>query len=208
MGYFFLGYHVVRSDFPSLLGSYSFLFVVYLIIYRYFSFNRFTYLLVAGILFRILLLFSSPNLSEDVYRFIWDGRFTASGMHSFSQTPAEIFANHRLPGLTEELFTKLNSKDYYTVYPPVLQFIFWCIAKIIPFDIQGSVVMLKYIIVIAECGIIWLLIKILKKLDLSPHLSLLYILNPLVVIELTGNAHVESVMILFDDDVCVYTCFK
>jgi Gpi18-like mannosyltransferase len=142
-------------------------------------------------------LFSLPNLSEDVYRFIWDGRLTASGMHSFSQTPAEILANHRLPGLTEELFTKLNSKNYYTVYPPVLQVIFWCIAKILPYDIPGSVVMLKSIVIIAECGIIYLLIKILKKLDLSPHLSLLYILNPLVITELTGNAHVESVMIFF-----------
>jgi predicted membrane-bound dolichyl-phosphate-mannose-protein mannosyltransferase len=46
-------------------------------------------------------------------------------------------------------------------------------------------------------GTIFLLITLLKKLLLPKHLSLLYVLNPLVVIELTGNVHFEGVMIFF-----------
>ncbi len=102
-----------------------------------------------------------------------------------------------MTGITKELFGQLNSPNYYTIYPPVMQGIFWLAGKLFPVNVIGAIILMKCIIVMIELGTIFLLITLLKKLLLPKHLSLLYVLNPLVVIELTGNVHFEGVMIFF-----------
>ncbi|MFN2458100.1 MAG: hypothetical protein ABR502_07865 [Chitinophagaceae bacterium] len=195
--YYWLAYHTARENFLQVLSLFTFLFAAYFIGCKFFSITHFKHLLVGGIFFRILLLFSVPDLSEDVYRFIWDGRLAANGINPFSYPPSEIMQMQPLKGITMELFGQLNSQNNYTIYPPVLQGIFWLAAKLFPLNVYTAIVFLKSIIVIAEGAIFFLLIQLLKKLVLSKHLSLLYILNPLVITELTMNAHLDGVMILF-----------
>jgi hypothetical protein len=173
------------------------LFAAYFVVYKFFSITLFKHLLIAGIVFRILLLFSVPNLSDDIYRFIWDGRLAANGINPFSHLPAEVMQMQPMTGITKELFGQLNSPNYYTIYPPVMQGIFWLAGKLFPVNVIGAIILMKCIIVMIELGTIFLLITLLKKLLLPKHLSLLYVLNPLVVIELTGNVHFEGVMIFF-----------
>ncbi|MEO5646865.1 MAG: glycosyltransferase 87 family protein [Chitinophagaceae bacterium] len=138
-----------------------------------------------------------PNLSDDVYRFIWDGRVAANSISPFSYLPAEIMQMPAIPGITERLFIQLNSPNYYSIYPPVLQGIFLLAGKIIPTNVVAAIVFLKSIIVIVELGTVFILTQLLKKLSLPKYLSLLYFLNPLVITELTGNAHFDGVMIFF-----------
>ena len=195
--YFWLGYQTARENFLQVILLFTFLFAVYFVTVKFFSIIYFKQLLIAGILFRIMLLFSLPNLSDDVYRFIWDGRLAANGINPFSHLPTEIIQMPPVNGITKELFGQLNSPDYYTIYPPVLQGIFWLTAKLFPVNVFGAMVFMKCIIVLIELGIIFLLIQLLKKLSLPPHLSLLYFLNPLVIAELTGNVHFDGLMIFF-----------
>ncbi len=92
------------------------------VIYYIFSFlPDILNLLIAGLVFRLLLLFSLPNLSDDVYRFICDGRLAANGINPFSHLPAEIMQMPPVTGITKELFGELNSPRYYKIYPTVLQ---------------------------------------------------------------------------------------
>lgn len=195
--YYLLSYHTARENFFQVVFLYGFLFALYYVANRYFSLTHFRHLLGAGILFRLLLLFSVPNLSDDVYRFIWDGRLAAGGINPFSHLPAEIMQMPPVTGITKQLFGKLNSPGYFTIYPPVLQGIFWLAAKVFPTNVYAAIVFLKCIIVVTELGNIFLMIQLLKKLHLPKHLSALYFLNPLVITELTGNVHFEGVMIFF-----------
>ena len=195
-GYYLLCYHTKRENFYLVFGLFSCLFYAYFHLIRTFSFYYFRQLVVMGILLRCLLLFSVPNLSDDVYRFIWDGRLTAIGINPFSHFPTEIMKMPVAPGITKELFLQLNSPEYYTVYPPVLQTVFWCSAKLFPENTFSAIVFLKCTIVLVEVGIYFTLVQILKRMSLSEHLSLLYMLNPLVIAELTGNVHFEGVIIL------------
>jgi len=195
--YFWLGYQTARENFLQVILLFTFLFAVYFVTVKFFSIIYFKQLLIAGILFRIMLLFSLPNLSDDVYRFIWDGRLAANGINPFSHLPTEIIQMPPVNGITKALFGQLNSPDYYTIYPPVLQGVFWLTAKLFPVNVFASVVFMKCIIFLVELGTVFLLIQLLKKISLPIHLSLLYFLNPLVITELTGNVHFEGVMIFF-----------
>jgi len=197
IAFYWLSYHTKRENFSQVISLFSFLFAAYFVAWKYFSITNFKSLMIAGILFRLLLLFSVPNLSDDVYRFIWDGRLAANGVNPFSHFPAEIMGMPKITGITKELFNQLNSPNYYTIYPPVLQGIFWLSGKLFPVNVFSAIVFMKCIIVIVELANFFLLIQLLKKLSLPKHLSLLYFVNPLVIAELTGNLHFEGVMIFF-----------
>ncbi len=197
-GYYLLCYQTLRSNFIQVFGLFTILFAGYFFITQYFAEVYFKQLITAGILFRLLLLFSVPNLSDDVYRFIWDGRLSASGINPFSQLPANLVASSKVvTGLTPQLFAQLNSPGYFTIYPPVMQAAFWFAGKCFPTNIYAGIVCLKGFILLAEVGNIFLLPVILRRLKLPEHWSLIYILNPLVITELMGNVHFEAAMIFF-----------
>ncbi len=195
--YYWLCYKTERENFLQVFALFTLLFACCYFIIRYFSISHFNQLMIAGILLRMLLLFAVPNLSDDVYRFIWDGRLAANGINPYSWLPAEVIQLPPITGLTTALYNHLNSQHYYTIYPPVLQGIFWITAKLFPENIYASVVCMKSIILLAEAGNIFLLTRLLQKLQLPKQISLLYMLNPLIIAELTGNVHFDAGMIFF-----------
>ncbi len=197
IGFYWLCYHTERKFFYQVFGLYSFLFATYFLLNLSFSKLNFKYLLIAGFAFRMLLLFSIPNLSDDVYRFIWDGRLAANGINPFSHLPSEVMQMFPVTGITKDLYAQLNSTNHYAIYPPVLQGIFWLGAKLFPVNVFATIVFFKCIILLFEAGTSLLILQLLKKLSLPRHLSLLYIINPLVITELTGNVHFDGVMIFF-----------
>ena len=157
-------------------------------------------ILGVAIFLRLLLLPSLPNLSDDYFRFVWDGRLLVNGISPFVETP-EAFMKDPLKaktlGLSEELFSGLNSPAYFTIYPPVNQFIFWLGAYIYPSSIYGSVMVMKLFLLLAEVGSLFLLWDLLKRFTLSPLTLTLYAFNPLVIVELSGNLHFEALLIFF-----------
>ncbi len=154
----------------------------------------------AAIAFRLLALFSIPNLSDDYFRFIWDGRLLAHDTNPFMQLPADYMEApeeaSRL-GLSQELYEGLNSPNYFTIYPPVNQAVFWLAASIAPNSINGSILLMKLMLFLAELGTIYLLIQLLNHWKLPRETLVFYALNPLVIVELVGNLHFEALMIFF-----------
>ncbi|GAB3695503.1 DUF2029 domain-containing protein [Spirosoma flavus] len=155
------------------------------------------FLFLAAILFRLSLLAVIPNLSDDYVRFIWDGHLVANGYNPYLYLPNHIINTPlaATTGLTESLYQGLNSPNYYTVYPPVNQALFGLAALVSPNDLLGSVIGLRIPILLADVGTLWLLSALFRRFSQNPNLALLYGLNPLVILELTGNVHYEAVMI-------------
>jgi hypothetical protein len=194
--YGFLGFGVARHETYTLLSSYFAVFAVYLYVAFKSGDDNVEFWFYAAILLRAVLLFCIPNLSDDFYRFIWDGRLSVSGYHPFAEVPAFYIENNlAIPGINEELFLKLNSPDYFTIYPPVAQFIFWIAVKISPTSIYGSLLVMKAISFLSEIGSLVVMRKLLFKFDLPAKRILLYGLNPLIILELAGNVHLEAVLI-------------
>lgn len=188
-----------RNDFWSYFLPYSIAFLGYfLVIYK-----RNESLLIQkldfvfAILLRFILVFSTPNLSDDFYRFIWDGRLSQMGISPFLITP-EDWINGQGCGKSEfeDIFLQLNSKGYYSVYPPLLQALFY-LAVWPGFKFQGSIILLKLFLFCFETISIFLIPRVLAKFNLRPNRGLWYLLNPLIIIELVGNLHFEAIAISF-----------
>ena len=65
--------------------------------------------LVFAALFRLSILFSPPYLSDDLYRYVWDGRVQAAGINPYRYIPAD----QSLVGLRDEkIYPKINRRDY------------------------------------------------------------------------------------------------
>jgi alpha-1,6-mannosyltransferase len=198
-GYIWLGYFTERSDFVQLVCLYSALFALYFFL-LYINRSGSSYKIVIGgaILLRLSLVLMTPNLSDDYYRFIWDGLLTANGMNPYLMTPAEVIAGYgAVPGISAGLFQDLNSGSYLSAYPPVSQFFFWLSVKLAGTGVYGNIIVLRVFMLLAEFGTLFLLHKLAVRFKLSPSIVLIYALNPLVLIELTGNLHFEAMMIFF-----------
>lgn len=157
------------------------------------------FLFGAAVIFRLALIAMTPNLSDDYARFLWDGHLVASGINPYEYLPSELVHTSlgASAGLTDVLFQRLNSPDYYSVYPPVSQVMFGLAASLFPHDGLGAIIVLRLFILAAELGSMWLLIRLLPRFRQNPNRALLYALNPLVILELTGNLHAEAIMICF-----------
>ncbi|GGK79738.1 hypothetical protein ACD591_08305 [Rufibacter glacialis] len=151
-----------------------------------------------GLVLRLVLLLAMPALSDDYARFLWDGHLLQNGLNPYLNLPSDwMEVGAPLPaGLSPALYQTLNSPQYYSVYPPVCQFIFW-VSTLIKGDVLASVVMMRVCVMLAEAGTLWLLPKVLQRLHLPPAQALWYALNPAVILELTGNLHFEAFMIFF-----------
>lgn len=197
---FVAGYTLERHQTTPLLLTYFALFALYL--YTLFNLSKnernLTFWLGAAILYRAILYFSLPSLSDDFYRFLWDGRLIAAGYNPFIEVPSHyMHPDTRVPGLDAVLFEKLNSQHRFSSYPPVCQLVFWLSAELSPSSIFGSVLAMRSTLLLFEIATLWILRRLLVQFNLPQGRVLIYALNPLVVLEITGNLHFEGVMVFF-----------
>ncbi len=198
LGYACIGYVLQRYQHVWLIVDWLLLFAAYGFWMRRAAVHL-PVLLWAAVVFRVIFLVSIPALSDDFYRFLWDGHMIRMGVNPYMILPESYFSG--IPAqdhpLLLTLLQRMNSPGYYTVYPPVLQSVFAAAAAAAPDSLLGQVVLLRFFIVAAEMGTLVLLPGVLRRLGLPPHYCLWYALNPLVIVELSGNLHGEAIMIFF-----------
>ena len=198
---YFLGYHVPRTSFYLTFCLYTFLFAAHLAIYKLFDekWINLKNVLFISLLSRVVLIGAVPQLSDDYNRFIWDGHLVTNQINPYKYTPTEILDNlpqEELP-FFNSLFERLNSPDYYSIYPITNQAVFAAAATIGGDSVFWNIIIIRAVLVALEMLTIVFLFLLLQKLRLSPSKIFLYALNPLVLIEITGNLHFEGMMLLF-----------
>ncbi|RZW56987.1 MAG: DUF2029 domain-containing protein [Flavobacteriaceae bacterium] len=197
--YLYFGYALERTQHSYLLLSYFSLFLLFLILLSKTELSFKTYAFIAfG--FRAIFIFSIPNLSQDFYRFIWDGRLILEGINPYLFSPDNFMLNGKFPiAQAQELFEGMGalSSGHYSNYPPINQLCFIIAGLFSGKSILGSVITLRLLIIAADFGIMHYGMKLLKTLRLPVKSIFLYLLNPFIIIELTGNLHFEGVMLFF-----------
>ncbi|MBC6411261.1 MAG: DUF2029 domain-containing protein [Ekhidna sp.] len=152
-------------------------------------------LFALGIVARLTLFFSLPSLSDDIYRFIWDGILLKNGINPFIELPGYYLDQH-IPRLDQALYEQLNSPEYFSVYPPLNQFIFWLSVRFHSGWLVSANI-IRTLILAADIGSFFVLRKLLRIYQKEEHTAFFYFLNPLVILEFAGNVHFEGIVIFF-----------
>jgi alpha-1,6-mannosyltransferase len=197
VAYGLLAYFTPRTQFYQVLLLFG------LAITGYFLLLRSNPGLLPGLLlalaFRLVFLTSLPQLSDDYFRFLWDGALVVQGENPFLYLPASLIAegDAAMPGINQTLFSHLNSPAYYSVYPPVCQAIFGLARLVAGDSYLLACLVMRLFLLAAEAGTVLLLVQLLKAQHRPVQRVWLYAFNPLVIVELTGNLHFEALMIFF-----------
>lgn len=197
--YLSFGYDLVRTDFIKLITLYGGLFFA---CYKIIQITKWDFKFLIGIsfIFRLAFLFSIPNLSQDFYRFIWDGGLLVNGINPYLHTPDFLISQSDF-NITnaQELYNGMGglSASHFTNYPPLNILLFTIASWITDNHILGSVIILRIFIILADVSTLYFGKKLLEKFNIPVHNIFWYILNPFVIIELTGNLHFEGVMLFF-----------
>ena len=127
--FFFIFYLLIQLNVPN-LTSYFFSGLAYLLVILFLRDKKLSFAHLAGIsvLFRLVFFSAIPNLSQDFYRFIWDGRMILEGLNPYLSLPQTFIEQHNYPiNQAKDLYEGMGALNgsHYTNYPPVNQLCFW-----------------------------------------------------------------------------------
>lgn len=156
-----------------------------------------------AVLLRLALLPTLPFLSDDVYRYGWEGRLQRHGYSPARYAPD----SPELAFLRDAAYERINHKSIPTVYPGVSQQVFragtyltdlfrwggpsrWMSRDV--WVIWTHVLGQKVLFVVFDLLTLWAVWRILGLRGMEDRHLLLYAWNPLVIIEIAGSGHLDS----------------
>ena len=142
---------------------------------------------------RVAMIPVEPGFSDDVYRYLWDGRVQNAGINPYGVPPADpsLDAVEDSWPLGERIRHRVNHPEIATVYPPFLELVFAVVARI-----GGGLAEWKLALLIGEMLLAMLLVRGLELLGRDPRLLLLYFWHPLPLLEVSWNAHAELIAVI------------
>jgi alpha-1,6-mannosyltransferase len=139
---------------------------------------------------RLVLIPQTPTISDDIYRYVWDGRIQASGINPYRYAPNDpAVASFR----DRAIYPGINRKPVPTIYPPVAQGVFRLIYALHP----DSVAWTKLALTLLDLATMAILVILLIRAGLRPERVLLYAWHPLLILEVGHSGHIDVVAALF-----------
>jgi len=161
----------------------------------------FIWMVLVGVVGRLILLGSTPLLENDYYRYLWDGAVVNQGGNPYQYAPeAFLHSSSKIPPFLRSLrnnpqntLKHINHPQYRTIYPPVAQF-FFSVAHILQ---PWSETVWRFVLLgvdILNMGLLYLLLNTLKK---SPLWLVIYWWNPLLLKEIFNSGHMDILIFPF-----------
>lgn len=155
---------------------------------------------VAGALaLRVLAWTADTGLSDDAYRYLWEGEVVLAGGNPYTRAPEdpELRAvRDRVP----ELWARVNHKEVRAAYPPVAQIVgvgvAWLCRNLRLVPETDGVRILRAFFGLADLAVLWPLSILLRRARLPTSLAVVWGWSPLVVFEFSGSGHLDSLGIL------------
>jgi hypothetical protein len=142
-----------------------------------------------AVLWRIVLVFAPPLLSDDVYRYVWEGRIQLHGGNPYVWEDRPEGA--RWAPLRDDVWRGVSHKYYSALYPPA-----WQMAARAVVWLHDSVTAMKAFLVACEIGALAMLGWILRRRGLPPERILVMAWSPLALVEVAGSGHNDAFAIL------------
>lgn len=157
--YAYLGREALRGRFPNLVA-----------------------LVAVALALRVALALVDPYLSDDIFRYVWEGRVTLAGFNPFTSAPSAA----ELSALRDaEIWPRVTHPDISTIYPPVAQYLFALVAVL-----SGGTTLMRLAFVAVEAVFAFAAWRLLDAGE-RPRAAVLYALNPLVIVEIAWSGHVD-----------------
>ena len=166
-----------------------------------------------SILFRAILVFSTPIQEVDIYRYIWDGVVVSQGQSPFEYSPKEIknavqtssddpslnklaMTAGRDVGLNEVL-NRIHFDDLPTVYPQTSQFVFAAAALTTPPNspVETRLGVMKLWLIGFDLATLAIVMVTLQLCRLPVGLSLTYGWCPLLMKEVANSGHLDAIAV-------------
>jgi hypothetical protein len=146
-------------------------------------------LLVALALVCRLALLPHPP-SDDVNRYLWEGRLVAEGIDPYRHAPND-------PALAslaadDPFHTDINHPDVSAAYPPLALLLFSGSVRIA----YGTGAM-KLLVLVFDMVCVWMILLLLRHRELPERWAILYALNPLTLYAFAGQAHLDAIQNAF-----------
>ncbi|HMD30947.1 MAG TPA: glycosyltransferase family 87 protein [Candidatus Acidoferrales bacterium] len=146
------------------------------------------YVLAAAFLFRVTLLPLQPSLSDDVYRYRWDGEIQHAGWNPYTIAPED----RRLAGFRDRWWEHVSNQQMPNIYPPVTELVLRGTAA---FSTHPLVFKMPFFL--AEGLLVGLLAFWVRRTGRRSFSLAIYAWNPLVVVEFAGSGHNDPLAMLF-----------
>ena len=156
------------------------------------------WIILIGILGRLVFLPSNLIQETDPYRYIWDGQTVLAGENPYKHSPEEAFQNRLAPARDitpkiHETFGKINHSGIKTIYPPLAQYLFAVSQTLTPWSFTGW----RLMILFAEIGMFILILGILMKVGMRKEWLILYAWCPLVIKQFSNSLHMDVFAVFF-----------
>ena len=140
-------------------------------------------ILASAVLFRVVLLSAPETLSDDVYRYQWDGRAQRAHVN-----PYVVFPNQEgLEWLQNPEHPEPPGEDTPTIYPPLSELAYRMIETVSGY---------KRISTVLDLACVGLLLLLLAAMKEPLHRVLAYAWNPAVLIAFAMSGHFDSLAIV------------
>lgn len=152
-------------------------------------------LVATGLLMRLPYFASGPLFEDDHFRYLLDGAVLASGSNPYRYAPADLLARPELvsPGLVEQgrsIISQINFPDLRTIYPGTAQLLFAISHLSAPWSLNG----LRTVAFLSEALTAILMWHLAVTERGSPWRVAVVWCNPLLAFTLTGQAHIDAVI--------------
>ncbi len=141
--------------------------------------------LAAAVLLRVSLWPADRYLSDDIYRYHWDGKVLAAGINPYRYAPQDPALD---PLRGDDFDVRINHPGYHTVYPPLAELLFAAGYALSPGRLAG----LRLLLLLSELACWGLLLAEMGRRGLPRSGVLLAAWLPLALFEGHLPGHVDS----------------
>lgn len=143
-----------------------------------------------GLAARLAFLQLCPP-GSDLFRYIWEGYIQTLGFNPYALAPADPTLAPLAHGPLAGIWAGINHKDLAAIYPPLAQLAFRLTAWVSP-----TVPAFKTLVLACDLGTVLALACLIRDRGLAPTRLALYLLNPLVLLFVAGEGHMDALMAL------------
>jgi len=141
--------------------------------------------LVAALAWRLVLVLGPPLLSDDIYRYVWEGRVQAHGGNPYRWTQRP--EAERWEPLRDEVWERVNHKGLAAIYPPLFQLLARAAVAV-----SDSVTALKLLSLAGEIVALAALAVCLRARGQPLARLLVLAWSPLAIVEISGSGHNDA----------------